>query len=91
MSKNKSVMVKSNPLVCFVSLLGTELCQKNCRHYTYKKCGGPKPVDLKEIGPRFELQLHKIGLGTLDQDGAQTEWVMRPYMNTSKKRKLLGQ
>ncbi|VFQ78453.1 unnamed protein product [Cuscuta campestris] len=61
------------------------------RHYTYKKCGGPKPVDLKEIGPQFELQLHKIELGTLDQDGAQTEWVMRPYMNTSKKRKLLGQ
>lgn len=32
----------------------------------------------------------QIKLGTVDQSEAQTEWVIRPYMNTSKKRKFLG-
>lgn len=32
----------------------------------------------------------QIKLGTMDQDEAQTEWVLRPYMNTSKKKKILG-
>ena len=36
------------------------------------------------------LLLFQITLGTLDQDEAQTEWVIRPYMNTTKKRKFLG-
>ncbi|CAH9063609.1 unnamed protein product [Cuscuta europaea] len=61
------------------------------RHHIYEKRGGPKSIELKEIGPRFELQLHKIELGTVDQREAQTEWVTRPYMNTSKKKNLLGQ
>lgn len=33
----------------------------------------------------------QIKLGTVDQDEAQTEWVIRPYMNTTKKRKFLGE
>lgn len=32
----------------------------------------------------------QIKLGTVDQAEAQVEWVIRPYMNTSKKRKFLG-
>ncbi|CAI9097616.1 OLC1v1034087C1 [Oldenlandia corymbosa var. corymbosa] len=60
------------------------------RHHVYEKRGGPKSLELKEIGPRFELRLYQIKLGTVDQDEAQTEWVLRPYMNTSKKRKILG-
>lgn len=60
------------------------------RHHVYEKHGGPKSVELKEVGPRFELRLYQIKLGTMDQDEAQTEWVIRPYMNTSKKRNLLG-
>ncbi|XP_009771221.1 uncharacterized protein LOC107823580 [Nicotiana tabacum] len=60
------------------------------RHHIYEKHGGPKSIELKEVGPRFELRLYQIKLGTMDQDEAQTEWVIRPYMNTSKKQKLLG-
>lgn len=32
----------------------------------------------------------QIKLGTMDQSEAQIEWVIRPYMNTTKKRKFLG-
>ncbi|KAL8474720.1 hypothetical protein ACS0TY_030521 [Phlomoides rotata] len=61
------------------------------RHHVYEKRGGPKSIELKEVGPRFELRLYQIKLGTVDQDEAQTEWVIRPYMNTTKKRKFLGE
>ncbi|KAL0377736.1 UNVERIFIED_CONTAM: U3 small nucleolar ribonucleoprotein IMP4 [Sesamum radiatum] len=61
------------------------------RHHLYEKRGGPKSIELKEIGPRFELRLYQIKLGTMDQDEAQTEWVIRPYMNTARKRKFLGE
>lgn len=60
------------------------------RHHVYEKRGGPKSVELKEVGPRFELRLFQIKLGTVDQNEAQNEWVIRPYMNTAKKRNLLG-
>lgn len=60
------------------------------RHHIYEKQGGPKSLELKEIGPRFELRLYQIKLGTVDQSEAQIEWVIRPYMNTSKKRNFLG-
>lgn len=60
------------------------------RHHIYEKRGGTKSIELKEIGPRFELRLYQIKLGTMDQDEAQNEWVLRPYMNTSKKKKILG-
>ncbi|KAM6570796.1 hypothetical protein CsatB_018781 [Cannabis sativa] len=60
------------------------------RHHIYERQAGPKSVELKEIGPRFELRLFQIKLGTVDQSEAEIEWVIRPYMNTSKKRKFLG-
>ncbi|KAE8124414.1 hypothetical protein FH972_019303 [Carpinus fangiana] len=60
------------------------------RHHVYEKHGGPKSIELKEVGPRFEMRPYQIKLGTLDQDEAQTEWVIRPFMNTAKKRKFLG-
>ncbi|KAK4841358.1 hypothetical protein QYF36_003207 [Acer negundo] len=60
------------------------------RHHIYEKSGGPKSIELKEIGPRFELRLYQVKLGTVYQSEAQVEWVIRPYMNTSKKRKFLG-
>ena len=46
-----------------------------------------KDVDLREVGPRFEMKLFQIKLGTLDQSQAETEWALRPYMNTAKKQK----
>ncbi|KAG7016636.1 U3 small nucleolar ribonucleoprotein IMP4, partial [Cucurbita argyrosperma subsp. argyrosperma] len=60
------------------------------RHHIYEKHGGAKSIELKEIGPRFELRLYQIKLGTVDQTEAQNEWVIRPYMKTTKKRQFLG-
>ena len=68
------------------------------RHHTYDRApgaggggGAPRPGDvaLTEVGPRFELHPYQIRLGTLDQDDAETEWVLRPYMNTSRSRRAL--
>lgn len=66
------------------------------RHHNYKKDteakGDPnKHIELTEVGPRFEMKLYQIKLGTLDiEDTCETEWVLRPYMNTAKKRKVLS-
>eukprot|EP00123_Amoebidium_parasiticum_P020415 comp4951_c0_seq1/m.1043 comp4951_c0_seq1/g.1043 ORF comp4951_c0_seq1/g.1043 comp4951_c0_seq1/m.1043 type:complete len:288 (-) comp4951_c0_seq1:21-884(-) len=57
------------------------------RHHTFKKDG--KDVVLSEIGPRFEMKVYQIKLGTVDQAEADTEWVAKPYMNTAKKRNYL--
>eukprot|EP00939_MAST-03C_sp_MAST-3C-sp1_P000274 g274.t1 len=60
------------------------------RHHTYAKSGPTKAdVELKEVGPRFELRPHRIRLGTVDQLEAETEWALRPYMNTAKKKRNL--
>lgn len=58
------------------------------RHHMFEKKGG-KEVVLHEVGPRFEMQLYQLRLGTLDQVEANNEWVMRPYMNSSKRRRFL--
>ena len=50
---------------------------------------GHRQVELGEVGPRFELLLYQLKLGTVDMQEAETEWVLRPYMNTAKKRKAL--
>lgn len=36
------------------------------RHHMYEKRGG-KEVVLHEVGPRFEMQLYQLRLGTIDQ------------------------
>jgi len=60
------------------------------RHFTFEKRGSRKEdVKLKEVGPRFELTLYRIRLGTLEQNEADDEWVLRPHMNTARKRKAL--
>jgi U3 small nucleolar ribonucleoprotein protein IMP4 len=62
--------------------------QISFRHHRYKSTGH-KQVELGEVGPRFELNLYQIKLGTVEQSEAENEWVYRPYHNTTKKRKLL--
>ena len=57
------------------------------RHHIYEKRG--KEVVIQEVGPRFEMKLFQIKLGTVDQAEADVEWALRPYMNTSRKRKAL--
>eukprot|EP00026_Physarum_polycephalum_P014519 Phypoly_transcript_15041.p1 GENE.Phypoly_transcript_15041~~Phypoly_transcript_15041.p1 ORF type:complete len:285 (-),score=35.52 Phypoly_transcript_15041:1-855(-) len=54
------------------------------RHHFYKKDG--KEIQLKELGPRFELKPYRIVLGTLEMNDADVEWALRPYMNTANKR-----
>ena len=58
------------------------------RHHMYAKSGMDK-VALSEVGPRFEMRLYQLRLGTLDQTQAEMEYVLRPYQNTGKKRKVL--
>ena len=43
-----------------------------------------------KLGTMDQDDLSKKKLGKMDQDEAETEWVIRPYMNTTKKRKFLG-
>ncbi|PWV15768.1 putative U3 small nuclear ribonucleoprotein (snRNP) [Trypanosoma cruzi] len=58
------------------------------RHHTFRAVKG-REVQLTEVGPRMELAPYRITLGTLEMDDAETEWVLQPYMNTAKKRRLL--
>lgn len=58
------------------------------RHHVFVKTSH-KEVQLAEVGPRFEARPYEIKQGTLDQTQADTEWVLRPYMNTAKKRNQL--
>ena len=46
-------------------------------------------VVISEAGPRFEMQPYEIRLGTIEQSEAEKEWVLRPYMNTSRKKQSL--
>lgn len=59
------------------------------RHHTYEMPRGSASLELREVGPRFEMRLYQIKLGTMDQQEAENEWVLRPYMNSAKKRRLL--
>ena len=45
----------------------------------------PRQVGLMEAGPRFELKLYQLKLGTIEQTEVENEWVLRPYMNTARK------
>jgi U3 small nucleolar ribonucleoprotein protein IMP4 len=57
------------------------------RHHTFKKV--QNEIELIERGPRFEMRLYKILLGTLDMKEAETEWVLHSFLNTAKRRTYL--
>lgn len=59
------------------------------RHHAYKKIDGGKSIELHEVGPRFEMRLYEIKLGTVNQIEADTEWKLKPYMNTAYKKRHL--
>jgi U3 small nucleolar ribonucleoprotein protein IMP4 len=65
------------------------------RHHMYSRTGSggsgakPESVQLHEVGPRFEMRLYQIRLGTLEQKEAENEYVLRPYQNTAAKRQVL--
>lgn len=48
------------------------------RHHIYAKTG-PKQIILSEAGPRFEMKLFEITLGTVDMVDADVEWKLKPY------------
>jgi len=58
------------------------------RHHTWIN-NGYKQVEIKEVGPRFELMLYKIRLGSIEMEEADNEWSLRNYQNTTKKRNFL--
>ena len=58
------------------------------RHHTFDLPRGAKSAVLTECGPRFEMKLYHIRLGTIDQAHAESEWQLRAYMRSSKKAKL---
>jgi U3 small nucleolar ribonucleoprotein protein IMP4 len=59
------------------------------RHHVYNK--EKADVHLLEAGPRFEMRLYQIKLGTIDQTEVDNEWVLRPYQNSAKRRRSLGE
>ncbi|KAH0628935.1 hypothetical protein JD844_010593 [Phrynosoma platyrhinos] len=60
------------------------------RHHVYKKTDH-RNVELTEVGPRFEMKLYMIKLGTLEQENtADVEWRWHPYTRTAKKQKFLS-
>eukprot|EP01116_Phalansterium_solitarium_P022011 TRINITY_DN7104_c0_g1_i1.p1 TRINITY_DN7104_c0_g1~~TRINITY_DN7104_c0_g1_i1.p1 ORF type:complete len:290 (+),score=94.62 TRINITY_DN7104_c0_g1_i1:32-901(+) len=58
------------------------------RHHEYRREGAE--IVIKEIGPRFELKMFQIKLGTVENDAADNEWVLRPYMHTAKRKNYIG-
>jgi U3 small nucleolar ribonucleoprotein protein IMP4 len=64
------------------------------RHHMYSSPSTSHPtktdhVQLHEVGPRFEMKLYQIKLGTIDQREAQNEYMIRPYQNTASKKQVL--
>ncbi|XP_041037455.1 U3 small nucleolar ribonucleoprotein protein IMP4 [Carcharodon carcharias] len=60
------------------------------RHHVYKKVDH-KNIELSEVGPRFEMKLYQIKLGTLENEGiSDTEWRWHPYTNTARKKRYLS-
>ncbi|OQR67976.1 U3 small nucleolar ribonucleoprotein IMP4-like [Tropilaelaps mercedesae] len=60
------------------------------RHHTFTTTDGQ--VELQEVGPRFELRLYDIKLGSVDEGPAlDSEWSLKPFMNTTRKRLFLGE
>jgi U3 small nucleolar ribonucleoprotein protein IMP4 len=61
------------------------------RQHTFTQKSKNSEPELTEIGPRFDMRLYKLVQGTLEQtDSADLEFVLRPYMNTARKRKFLS-
>ncbi|TNN85711.1 U3 small nucleolar ribonucleoprotein IMP4 [Liparis tanakae] len=60
------------------------------RHHTYKKTDH-RNVELTEVGPRFEMKLYMIKLGTLENEAtADVEWRHHAFTHTAKKRRFLS-
>jgi U3 small nucleolar ribonucleoprotein protein IMP4 len=74
-SKRTVTFVNKSDFICF-------------RHHTFEEDKESREVELKEQGPRFDLRLYQIKLGTMEQTWAENEWVLRPFQNSAKRQKL---
>lgn len=46
-------------------------------------------VELAEVGPRFEMKLYELRLGTLDNKDADVEWQLRRFVRTAARKDYL--
>ncbi|KAI8146356.1 anticodon-binding protein [Fennellomyces sp. T-0311] len=57
------------------------------RHHVYVKAGNT--VELAEVGPRFEMRVYEIRLGTVDLTEADVEWQLASFTRTAGRRSEL--
>eukprot|EP00917_Polyrhabdina_sp_WS-2016_P027255 GHVP01058188.1.p1 GENE.GHVP01058188.1~~GHVP01058188.1.p1 ORF type:complete len:299 (-),score=67.85 GHVP01058188.1:128-931(-) len=50
------------------------------RNYKYNKEN--KIINVNEEGPRFDMKLYSIELGSIEVDNRKSEWNLKPFMNT---------
>lgn len=46
-------------------------------------------VEISEIGPRFEMRLYELRLGTLENKDADVEWQLRRFVRTANRKDYL--
>lgn len=57
------------------------------RHHVYVRT--KDGVELAEVGPRFEMRLYELRLGTIDNKDADVEWRYRGFVRTANKKDYL--
>lgn len=57
------------------------------RQHVYVKT--PQGVELAEVGPRFEMRLFELRLGTLENKDADIEWQLRRFVRTANRKDYL--
>ncbi|KAH3681895.1 hypothetical protein WICPIJ_007142 [Wickerhamomyces pijperi] len=48
-------------------------------------------VEISEVGPRFEMRLFELRLGTLDNKDADIEWQLRRFVRTANRKNYLAE
>ncbi|KAK9373293.1 anticodon-binding protein [Lipomyces chichibuensis] len=57
------------------------------RHHVYVRT--KDGVEIAEVGPRFEMRLYELRLGTVDNKDADVEWRYRGFVRTANKKDYL--
>ncbi|VVT49863.1 uncharacterized protein SAPINGB_P002481 [Magnusiomyces paraingens] len=58
------------------------------RHHVYVRTSDGN-VELAEVGPRFEMRLYELKLGTIDNKDADIEWKLRGFVRTANRKDYL--
>lgn len=48
-------------------------------------------VEIAEVGPRFEMRLYELRLGTLENKDADVEWALRRFVRTANRKDYLAE